>query len=108
METWSLRFYIRKNCKGFYGKINENGGYNYDESIKRLQRNGLETVMEMDEEALERIFRAAGNFDDCSVPLVLLERHHGVHQEQVYKERRGVLTRALSSCAKFASPIMEK
>lgn len=23
METWSLRFYIRKNCKGFYGKINK-------------------------------------------------------------------------------------
>ena len=83
METWSLRFYIRKNCKGFYGKINEYGGYNYDESIKRLQRNGLETVMEMAEEALERIFGVAGNFDDCSVPLVLLERHHGVHQEQV-------------------------
>ena len=64
--------------------------------------------MEMAEEALERIFCAAGDFDDCSVPLVLLERHHGVHQEQVYKERRRVLTRALSSCAKFASSIMEK
>lgn len=62
------------------------GGYDYDESIKRLQRNGLETVMEMDEEALERIFRAAGDFDDCSIPLVLLERHHRVHQEQVYKQ----------------------
>ena len=36
---------------------------------------------EMAEEALERIFCAAGDFDDCSVPLVLLERHHGVHQE---------------------------
>ena len=29
--------------------------------------------MEMDEEVLERIFRAAGDFDDCSIPLVLLE-----------------------------------
>lgn len=42
--------------------------------------------MEIDEEALERIFRAAGDFDDCSVPLVLLERHHRVYQEQVYKQ----------------------
>jgi hypothetical protein len=59
------------------------GGYDYDESIKGIQRNGYETVMEMAEEALERIFGAAGDFDDRSVPLVLLERHHGVHQERV-------------------------
>lgn len=59
------------------------GGYNDDESIKGIQRNGYETVMEMAEEALERIFGATGDFDDCSVPLVLLGRHHGVHQEQV-------------------------
>ena len=37
--------------------------------------------MEMAEEALERIFGVAGDFDDCSVPLVLLERHHRVRQE---------------------------
>ena len=73
METRSLCFYIRKNRKGFYGKKLISGGCNYDESIKRLQRNGMETVMEMDEEVLERIFRAAGDFDDCSIPLVLLE-----------------------------------
>lgn len=39
--------------------------------------------MEMDEEALERIFGVTGDFYDCAVSLVLLERHHGVHQEQV-------------------------
>lgn len=37
--------------------------------------------MEMAEEALKRIFGVAGDFDDCSVPLVLLERHHRVRQE---------------------------
>ncbi len=57
--------------------------YNYDESIKGIQRNGYETVMEMAEEALERIFGVTGDFDDRSVPLVLLELHHCVHQEQV-------------------------
>lgn len=59
------------------------GGYNYDESIKGIQRNGYETVMEMAEETLERIFGVAGDFSDCSIYLVVLELHHRVHQKQV-------------------------
>lgn len=39
--------------------------------------------MEMDEEALERIFGAAGDFYGCAISLVLLEQYHGVYQEKV-------------------------
>ena len=80
METRSLRFYIRKKLQRLLWKNKLiSGGYNYDESIKGIQRNGYETIMEMAEEALERIFGVAGDLDDRSVPLVLLERHHRVH-----------------------------
>ena len=80
METRSLRFYIRKKLQRLLWKNKLiSGGYNYDESIKGIQRNGYETIMEMAEEALERILGVAGDLDDRSVPLVLLERHHRVH-----------------------------
>ena len=63
------------------------GGYNYDESIKGIKRNGYETVMEMAEEVLERIFGVCvGHFGDWRIwtlSLVLPKRHHRVHQEQV-------------------------
>lgn len=48
---------MREIYNSYYERIHLfEGGYCYDERIKRVQRNGMETVMEMDEKTLERIF----------------------------------------------------
>ena len=83
MGTRSLHFYIRKKTQRLLWKNKLiSGGYSYDESVKRILQNSDETVVEMADKTLERIFGVVGDFDDCPVHyLVLLERHHRVHQE---------------------------